>query len=321
MKHCATNTFPFIKTLFFVVLCSFALSTKAQVNSPDLRCLKVTTAGDVVLTWQVPPNPNAQFAYYVIYSATFKTSTFTPIDSIYSHGTTTYTHVGAGANVQSKYYYVLSKYNQGTLQVSPHKDTLRSIWLGLLSFGGAKELKLQYNELKTPRLSSSGSFTISKEYPAGSWNTLRVINADNYGDTISVCTASLNYKISMSDNIGCLSESNISGGLYNDTKSPEEPLVDSISVLPNGNTVISWQVPIDKDIVKYEIQLRLAAGTNTLLDEVIGRNNTIYTYTAIAATLTNTSIYVGAIDSCKRGSTLNYSLSTMFLKTKYLSCD
>ena len=302
-------------------LIHFTCLLSAQVNSPDLRCLKVINNGDVALNWQVPPDPNSQFAYYVIYSATFKTSTFTPIDSLYSRGATTYTHVGAGANIQSKYYFILSKYTQNGLQTSAHKDTLRSIWLGLLSFGGAKELKLQYNELHSPRLSSSGSFTISKEYPAGSWNTLRVLNADNYGDTISVCTASLNYKISMSDNSGCISESNLSGGLYNDTKSPEEPVVDSISVLPNGQTVLAWQVPIDKDIVKYEIQLATPAGTNTIIDEVIGRNSTFYTYTITAATQNTTAIFVAAVDSCKRRSTPNYNLTTMFLKTKYLSCD
>lgn len=244
-----------------------------------------------------------------------------PIDSIFTYSTTTYTHVGAGANIQSKYYYILCRYNQGGLQTSNPKDTLRSMWLTLSTFGGAKDLKIQYNDLHNPKLASSSSFTVSKEYPMGTWKVLRVVDDINYADTISVCTASLNYRISMSDNSGCISESNVSGGLYADTKSPEEPVVDSISVLPNGFTVLAWKIPIDKDIVKYQIQLQNAQGINVYLDEVIGRNSTVYTYSNTAATQTNTSIFVSAFDSCNRRSTPFYSLSTMFLKCNYLSCD
>ena len=310
-----------LKAILLLVMFCCLSSIYAQVNSPDLRCLKVLNGGDVMLTWQIPPDPNTQFNAYVIYSSLLKNGPFQPIDSITTYSTNTYTHVGAGANIQSRYYYVLCKFNRSGLQYSANKDTLRSIWLGLISIGGAKSLKLQYNELKNPRLSSAGNFTITKEYPMGNWTTLRVTSNDSYGDTISVCTASLNYKISMSDNFGCISESNISGGIYYDTKSPEEPLVDSISVLPNGQTVLAWQVPIDKDIVKYEIQLLTTAGTNTLIDQIIGRNTTFYTYTSTAATQNSTAIFVAAIDSCKRGSTLNYSLSTMFLKINYQPCD
>lgn len=311
----------FVKSLLGVwaLLCGFHAA--AQVNSPDLRCLKVINGGDVGLQWQIPPDPNGQYVSYVIFSSLLKSGPFSPIDSITNYSVNTYTHVGAGANIQSRYYYMLCRYNQGSLKTSAPKDTLRSIWLGLISIGGAKTLKLQYNDLKTPHLSSTGSFTISKEYPIGTWKTLRVTDSDTYGDTISVCTASINYQITCIDNSGCISQSNTNGGLYFDTKSPEEPVVDSISVLPNGQTVIAWQVPIDKDIVKYEIQLRTSAGTNTVVDEVLGRNNTIYTFTNTMANGQSTAIYVAAIDSCKRGSTLNYSIASMYLKTVYHSCD
>lgn len=291
------------------------------MNSPDLRCLSVLDNGDVALNWLIPPDPNLQFDCYVIYQATFKTSTFTPIDSIYAYSTNTYTHIGAGSNTQSKYYFIRTKYAQSGLKFSASSDTLRSIWLSLITFGGAKELKLQYNDLISPKLTTSSSFTIMKEYPIGTWNTLRVYDQTSYGDTISVCTASLNYKILMNDQSGCVSVSNLSGGVYFDTKSPEEPFVDSISVLPNGNTVIAWKIPLDKDIVKYEIQLLTAKGNNTVLDLVNGRNSTIYTYSNTAANDTSIAIFVMAIDSCKRWSTVNYSLTTIHLKTQYSICN
>jgi gliding motility-associated-like protein len=295
--------------------------SNAQIKSPDLRCLKVNTNGDLTLSWLAPADPGAQFNSYLIYTSTFKSGPFIPVDSIYSYSTTTYTHVGAGANVQTKYYYMRTRYNSGGLKESIINDTLQSIWLNLISFGGAKALSIQFTPIHQPKLITSGSYTISKEYPLGTWSTLNVTNLNNYADTISICTASINYRVNLSDQSGCISESNISGGIFNDTKSPEEPIIDSISVLANGNTVLAWKIPIDKDIVKYEIQVRTAVGTNSVLDNVNGRNNTVYTYSSSAATLTNTSIFVGAIDSCKRGSTLNYSLTTMFLNTKYATCD
>ena len=321
MPRKQSHNIAIIKKLGLLFFCIGFLTSKSQVNSPDLRCLKVTTTGDVVLNWAIPADPNNQFNCYLIYSATFKSGPYFPVDSIYTYSANSYTHVGANANAQSKYYFMLTRYSNAGLKESAHKDTLRSIWMNLVYISGAKDLKIQYNDLRQPKLTTSGTFTISKEYPAGTWSPLRVLAESNYADTISVCSATLNYRVTMSDFLGCVSESNLTGGFYGDTKSPEEPIIDSISVLPNGNTVLAWKIPIDKDIVKYEIQVRTVAGTNSVLDAVIGRNNTVYTYSSSAATLTNTSIYVGAIDSCKRGSTLNYSLTTIFLSTKYFSCD
>jgi len=317
LQHCLISVKNAFTVLFLICFSAYI----AQVNSPDLRCLKVNTNGDVVLTWAIPSDPANQFNAYVIYSATFKAGPFLPVDSINTYSVNTYTHVGASANTQSKYYFIRTKFINGGLKFSANKDTLRSIWLGLLVLSGSKDLKLQYNHLREPKLSTSSSFTISKEYPPGTWTTLRILDESTYADTISVCTASLNYQIKMNDFLGCVSESNISGGPFSDTKSPEEPEIDSISVLPNGHTVLAWKIPIDKDIIKYEIQFRTPVGTNSVLGVVNGRSNTLYTYTTTAATLTNISLYVGAIDSCKRGSTLNYALTTMFLQAKYLTCD
>ena len=50
-------------------LCMLSASgLSAQVlDPPSLRCVSVSPAGDVILTWVIPPDPNAIFANYEIY--------------------------------------------------------------------------------------------------------------------------------------------------------------------------------------------------------------------------------------------------------------
>ena len=46
----------------------WATGLAAQVlDPPSLRCVSVSPAGDVILTWVIPPDPNGIFANYEIY--------------------------------------------------------------------------------------------------------------------------------------------------------------------------------------------------------------------------------------------------------------
>ncbi len=313
------SSLKFLSLIFF-----FSFSTLlAQLSPPDLRCLEVQANGDVKLTWIPPSDPNGVFHSYEIFYSSTANGPYTPItNTISSINTNSFIHTGSSATVSGIYYYAVTRSGIGGATTSISSDTLRTLFFTVINNSAGVALQLMYNNIHQPPLvSSASSFTIEKEYPIGTWNLLRITSGLSYFDTISICTASINYKVSLIDNSGCVSISNINGGVFKDTKSPSEPIVDSISVLPDGSTVLGWKIPGDNDIVKYEIQYKTAQGTNSVLTEVNGRSNTSYTYATAAANATNVGIFVGAIDSCNRSSTLNYNLNSMFLKTEYNRCS
>ncbi|MCC6373026.1 MAG: gliding motility-associated C-terminal domain-containing protein [Bacteroidia bacterium] len=308
-----------LKFFIFVLLCS-RLCGQVQVKAPELRCLEVMPNGDVLLTWIPPIDPNNLFTRYDIYSSIFAAGPFSFVSSsVSSINTNTFLHVGTSATSTPVYYYVTSVTGNSIAAAS---DTLKTISLNIFTSVGAQALPIQYNNVHNPKLGSTAStFTLNKQYPVGFWNTLAITPLLGYSDTISVCSASIAYQVWLQDNSGCISKSNTLGGVYHDSKQPNEPFVDSISVLPNGNTVISWIIPYDKDVVRYQIQNLKASGKRDTLAFVEGQNNTSYTYTSTLANNGPVSLYVGAIDSCSKASTLNYSLSSMYVTAKYDHCS
>lgn len=308
-----------LRSCLWIVLL-LGLGLNAQINPPALRCIEVLPNGNVKLTWLPVSDPNNTFQAYEIYTFTNTTAQFTLAGTVSAIGQNTFVHAGVDAGKQSVYYFVACRYGSGNSLSNP-SDTLQSIYLNILSSTSAQDVKLKYNSINKPNpASASSTYTINKEFPSNSWNTFKITDLTSYPDTISVCTASLFYQVTLADQSGCISRSNVQGGIFHDTKQPDEPYVDSISVLPDGKTVLAWKVPYDKDIVKYEIQYLNVNGQRNVLDIVPGRNSTAYTYSTTAALTSDVGLYVASIDSCSKGSTLNYNVSTMFLKTAYNRC-
>jgi len=213
---------------------------------------------------------------------------------------------------------MVTKFGAGGASSSRNSDTLRTIFLNPRVVGVA--LALDFTHLHTPKLLTSAPlYVINKEYPLGTWNTLASTSNTVYPDTLNICIAKINYQVSLKDASGCTSTSNFIAGTYTNTKAPEQPYVDSISVLPNGFTTIGWQIPLDKDIDKYTIQY-LVGGTNQPIDTIKGRNSTSYTYAYPTANTAQVGLFVKALDSCGLGGTLNYQLRTMYVQTTYDRC-
>ncbi len=307
---------------FLTILILLSLRAFTQVNAPDLRCLQVLPNGNVKLTWLAPPDPSNQFSAYQIYFSTSSSGPFNLVASVGAIATLQYTDVAANANLQSCYYYMLTKYGAGGVNTSANSTTLQTIFLNCLQNSGSPAVKLLYNPILQPKLpSTSANFSLVKEYPIGTWNNLSSTTNLNYSDTISVCTASINYQATLQDNSGCFSSSNIQGGIYKDQKAPNQPFVDSISVLPNGNTVLAWQIPNDLDIIKYQIAKNTPSGIITSIATLNGINSTSYGYTVNVASTGWVGLYVSAIDSCNNISTFDNLPRTMFLTTTYDSCS
>lgn len=309
-----------LKFIFFSAL--FSLRMVAQVSAPDLRCLEViNAAGDVKLSWIPPADPSNVFYGYAIYVTPTAGGTFTLASAAAGPvSQNSFIHSPTSATVQSVYYYVCSLYGPGGTFTSSPSDTLHTIFLNILP-GEAN--KLQFNDIHEPRLSSSVStFTISREYPVATWTPISILSNYNYNDTLSICNSAqlqINYQVKLFDNSGCFSASNLQGGEYHDRHDPYMLFVDSISVLPDGRTILSWLPAVDKDVVKYEIQKDIN-GKNTAIDQVSGYSSTSYILSGASAMDGTVGIYVKGIDSCANGGVVDYAPSTMHLKVQYDYC-
>jgi hypothetical protein len=292
----------------------------AQLNAPDLRCLTVLANGNVKLTWLSPSDPNNLFSSYDIYFSIQKNGTYSLISSnLNTLNTNTFVHTSTVSTVQNSYYFIRANY--GTANNAVSSDTLETIFLNSYINTQSGTQDLTYNGIHAPKLNStSQNFILNKEYPLGTWNILYSGNDIIYPDTITACvSAKMNYQVSLADASGCLSVSNLLMGQYKDIRSPERPYVDSISVLPNGNTIVSWQIPVDRDIEGYIMYYNGGASTATI-DLVSGRNTTSYTYTTPTANSKQIGLFVQSVDTCSNVSSVNDNIRTMFLETSYDRC-
>lgn len=290
----------------------------AQLAAPDLRCLEVLLNGSVKLTWLAPADPNGLFFSYQIFSSNSAAGPFTQITTIGAINTVTFVHP-ANANNTSQYYFIRALSGSSGSQISENSDTLRTIFLNVIP--AAVDLKLVYNHLLQPKLpTSSTTFTVNKEYPKGIWNIFGITDKINFQDTLIVCEDSMSYQITLGDAAGCVSASNTQRGEYKDQKPPNEPYVDSISVLPNGQTVLAWRVPRDIDIELYRILNQPPGGPNNYIDSVTGRPSTIYTYTVLDALNQPVKLFVAAEDSCPNISTFDDEPTTIYVQAYYDVC-
>lgn len=305
--------------LSILIFLSF-FSAKAQVNAPDLRCVSCNAAGNLTLTWIIPPDPGGQFFSYEVYNSAFATGPFTLAVTVNTYTATTATHVTAAGNVQSQYYYIITKWGPGGASASAPSDTVKSIFLNLINAGNGVAA-LNYNNIHTPKLpTSAANFKIYREYPTLSWNNIQTTSALSYNDTITICSAVLNYQVQLSDNSGCISSSNISGSLFKDLIPPRGAALDSVSVNLGGNSELGWNPSPSADCVGYVIYQQNGVGSWIPIDTVYGINNTAYTGTATAANNTSVNYCIASIDSCNNISPLGGSQQTIYLKTKYDVC-
>lgn len=221
-------------------------------------------------------------------------------------------------NVQSQYYYIKTVSSAGTVTSTP-SDTLRSIYLNMANPGWMAILN--WNATRTPLLpSASPTFTVSRQTPPGAWSPIYIGNKFNYNDTASVCSIYYNYKVETSDASGCTSTSNIKGDFFADGNKPNTPMLDSASLLPNGQTVIGWQPSTSPDAVAYVIYQQNGAGNLVPIDTVYGYNNTSFTY-SVTSSANSGNFSIVALDSCGIPSIPSTNHKTMLLTGSFDLCS
>jgi gliding motility-associated-like protein len=296
---------------------------KAQVAAPQLRCLSVGASGDVTLTWIPPSDPGGQFFSYEICQSTVQNGVYTIVGTVSSIGTTTYNHAAASATGIASYYFVKTKFGPGGINTSQPSDTLKTIFLNLATTPGLPGLS--YNQLHQPPLASTSvSFSVLREHPIGTWVNIGNTGNLNYVDTITICTPQqYNYQVIIGDGSGCISVSNIKGSVFKDEVAPPPIPLDSVSVLPNGQTVVGYGQSGAADCIGYTIYQQIPPlNGNTPISFVNGNSNTIFTFTSTAANAGPLTFNVAASDSCQKNSFFlqTNGHKTMFLTQTYSKC-
>lgn len=306
--------------LYFIILWSICLYSKiyAQVSAPVLRCVSVSSPTSAVLSWIIPADPGNLFTQYKIWSSPTQIGVYTMVGTVNTYTQTTFTHAPSNAGLQSQYYYITTVSGANT---SVPSDTLRSIYLNV-SGGNVNGISnLNWNSLKTPLLpSSSLTYILSREAPAGVWTTIYTGNKLNYKDTIYRCKIFYNYKVEISDNYGCVSQSNIKGDTCYNLQQPNILVLDSVSVNSSGQSVIGWPPASSLDVNAYIIY-HSNGGTLVAIDTIYGYNNTSFTFTAPTANSSSQGYGIAAIDSCGNYSIPSYEHRTLFLNTSYDLCS
>ena len=278
--------------------------------SPDVKCLFVQANGDVILTWVIPPDPNSQFVSYEVFSNSILGPGFTPIASVTPYLTTTYTHVGAGANNQPIYYYVVTKYNNSGIAVSTPLDTFSTIYLSVTN-PGSPYGTLNYNPIHNPVPGTNTAlYDIYSDNPAAntyskSTSLLTVV------DTQYICLDSIKFYVENADNTGCVSRSNVDNALFKDNVVPVTPTLDSVSVDPLTNkATMGWDMSTSGDVVAYNIY-QFISGFWVQIATVNGIGTTFYTYPASNALNISEMYCMAAVDSCGNVSPLGNNQNTI----------
>lgn len=293
------------------------LATKT-VPSPQPRCVAVHPNGDVTLSWSPVSNAVGTFNSYQIFSSASPSGPFTMLDSIFTIGQATYTHVGANATAAPVYYLIKTRSGCGGKMFSDPLDTIASMKLAVVNPANGTAL-LSWNTIANPLFpSSTGLYKIYMEYPAGTWSLKAQTTNTKYIDSITVCNAVINYRVEMEDTTGCVSVSSIAGGTFKNTIPPITPTLDTISVDDNNKIIMGWPTSVSKDVKAYVIYKKQGS-SNNLIDTVF--DATFYYYPLSNPDLVSESYLIAALDSCGNIGLLGTPLSSMYLKATPDICD
>jgi len=301
------------------------LKNSLDLPPVDMHCVNVVPNGDVELSWTKSDPTIGTFTAYEVYS--IQDGLLATINDINIEN---YTHLGAGADLVNKDYYVLTKYGcNGNNSVS--SDTLKSIFLILNDLGDGR-VSLTWNSTHDPINNGDNiQQNIMREYPVGNWELVEQVNfgINFFIDTIDVCDAWLNYRIEIPNSAGCVSGSNIDGDQLEDIINPYIPTVISVSVdTITDEMVITWTQNQSDDTYGYVIYQQIG-GFWEPIDTVYGITTTTYSNPNSNGSLGTETYGVAAFDSCLTNSAnptyqtsaLSEPHTSIFLENEFFLCE
>lgn len=308
--------------LFFCLVLFPFISIIAACSepSPIMQCAAVQANGNVTISWK-SISPSGSFNSYHIYTSTSSTGPFTVLDSVFTASQSSYTHVGANANVAQVYYFINTRCADNNF--SSPSDTINTLHL-TVNNPGSGTAQLSWKPIVAD---TQTRYTVLKESPVGVWTIAGTINNPakalatlNYTDTILVCNATINYRVETKESSGCNFVSSVAGGVFQNKIVPNIPLFDTVSVNDNNKVVMSWNVNPAVDVQGYVIY-KYNGASWIAVDSVLGKNTVTFTDTASGATSAAQQYRLAAYDSCNNISPQSTMLSSMFLSATADICD
>jgi len=316
------------------VLSTFVAVTAVHavvLDPPSFRCVSVNLAGDAVLTWVAPPDPNADFANYEVWWSASLSGPYALLTTIPVYGTPGWTHFGAGANNAPQFYYLTTVSASAPPNTSVSSDTLSTMHLTVGQSTPLGSALLDWTPQHVPPIATaSANVDVQLEHPIGTWSLIhqQATTDLDYAHVISICEDSLTYRIGLTNTLGCVSYSNRAGDVFADATPPGSPVMVTVSVdTATGLATLDWAPSPEDDTNAYIIVLSTPGG-NVILDTIYGQFNTSYTWLASNASGAAESFTVAAFDTCWSGTPASPNTSatlpphtTIHTTTQYDKCE
>lgn len=276
----------------------------AQVDAPTLNCATTNSAGDVLLSWDPPADPNGEFVSYDVWQIG---NPDVYIGTIGNIGISNFTVPGPIGITQTSCYYITTNYNNGSLQVSDQSETMCAMFLSATpSSTNPGFVTLSWNNpFFDINASSPNPFDLYVESPPGIWTLHESIPFTSgfqfYDYEVTDCSALLNFQIQFEGPGGCFFQSNITGDIYTDDNNALPPTLLNVSVDSLvGDATLEWLPSSSPDLagyIVYECLNGFAFAIDTLWDPTV----TSYQYLASQANLLPEAYTIAAFDDCLLG--------------------
>lgn len=297
------------------------------LDPPAPRCASVNVAGDVTVTWTLPSDPDGDCAQLEIWHAIDAAGPFNLLATP-ACGSTSYFHVGAGANAGPQFYFLTTVSSSPPPNTSIPSDTVATIFLQVFQSTPLGSANLTWNAAAMAP-SAAASFSIWLEYPVGSWAQIATVPTTTfaYQWPVSICEDSLTFRVGLADGSGCTSFSNRDGEVFLDVTPPSIPVIIAVSVDSlSDHSTITWSQPPELDTQGYLI-IYNAPGGAVIVDTIFGAGNTSYEWLDSWPFGGPEGFTIAAFDSCQTGTPPSPNISptgpshfSMFAQTDYERC-
>ena len=281
-----------MKNSWYIFLFSCLPLWAFSQQSPTLTCLDVDENGDVTVYWLPPVEPTGLKAYEIFYN---DGSGFNSVGNVSSEDLS-FTHFDAEANNQSQKYRVDAMYQDESMP----SEIQQTIFLQVGVSADLDEATLYWNPPANPLPEEyHDKYFIYMEDIQGTWELIDSAVSEPFKQQVHVCDKWVNFRVTLANENGCVSGSNVGGGQFKDIILPAKTIFDSVSINYFNEVpriVMGWEASISGDVVGYI--LYRWNGVFQDIDTVYGIQTTFYVDTLVPACDTIYQYAIAAIDSC-----------------------
>jgi gliding motility-associated-like protein len=296
----------YIIILAVLMLCigfSSARLNAQALDAPELTCVQVSAAGEVVVLWEAPADPLGEFVSYYLYSS-MNFGPYNLLASIPNYALTTYLDVTVDANTTPVCYYVVANSNDGLPQTSADSSIVcvPKLNLATVPLGFAQLTWGDPYQFSSPP--NGTEYEVWLNHPAGNWQLIDVLpwGQQTYSYEVTSCSALLEFQIRVNTPYGCQSISNSVSDNFVDSTSPDAPNISYVTVNPvTGKAIVNWTPSTAIDTWGYIIYqvFDCASSFNTPLDTIYGANIDTWEWPQSQASFQDEETFViAAFDSC-----------------------